>query len=545
MGAPPTLPPSTPLSSRFSYEPTYASPPAPPPPPPSFWRSDFPAALVTFLVAVPLCLGIALASGAPLFAGLIAGVVGGIVAGGLSGSPLMVTGPAAGLSAIVLGGISQMGFEPFLAAVVIAGLLQFLLAWLRAGFIAYYFPSSVIRGMLVGIGLILVFKQIPHALGYDADAMGDEAFLQANAENTFSAILGAFRHLEPGAIIISAVSLLVLFGWKRTPWLSLRAVPAPLVVVLLGVLLNETFIASAPGLALGVTHLVNLPVPTSLGGYIEQLHFPAWPAFLLADTWRIALVLAVVASLETLLSLEATDRLDPHKREVPTDRELFAQGAGNVVSGLLGGLPVAGVVVRSAVNIDAGATTHRAAMLQGAFLLTAVLAVPALLNEIPLAAVAAILIHLGASLASPQVFREQRARGRVHAIPFIVTAGAILLTDLLIGILVGLACGVVFILRDHLKSPPFTTVSPPGAVLRRIKLHEHLNFLHRAAVLTELMAVPDGSRLELDGRDTKRIDRDVLEVIINFRETARLRGIDYRLVGIPGTEPAPLPPSVP
>lgn len=506
------------------------------------WRADLPAATVTFLIAVPLCLGIALASGAPLFAGIIAGVVGGLVAGGLSGSSLMVSGPAAGLAAIVLGGIQQSGFEGFLAAVVLAGILQLGLAYVRAGFIGYYVPTAVIRGMLVGIGLILVFKQLPHALGYDADAMGDDAFLQANAENTFTALLGALRHLEWGAVIISAVALTVLAFWRRASLARFTALPAPLVVVVLGILLNELFVLTAPGLALGRSHLVDLPIPSSFGAYLEQLHFPDFSALGSATTWRLAIVLAVVASLETLLSLEATDRLDQYKREASTDRELLAQGAGNVVSGLLGGLPIAGVVVRSAANVEAGALTRRATMLQGAMLLLAVLFAPRLLNEIPLAAVAAILIHLGFGLASPKTAREEFALGRVHAVPFTVTVLAIVLTDLLVGIIVGLAVGVYFILRDHLTSPPFTTVSPAGAVLRRVQLHDNLNFLHRAAMLTELQAVPDGSRLELDGRRSKRIDPDVLEVILNFRETARLRGIDYRLVGIPGADAGSLPP---
>lgn len=503
-------------------------------------KQDVLAALVTFLLAVPLCLGIALTSGAPLFAGVIAGVVGGLVAGGLSGSSLMVSGPAAGLAAIVLGGVEQLGFEGLLAAVVLAGVIQLGFAAARAGFIGYYFPTAVIRRMVVGIGLLLVFKQVPHALGYDLDAMGDEQFLQGNAENTFTAILGALRHIEFGAVIISLVSLAVLFVWRRDATSARRAFPAPLVVVVLGVLLNELFAAFAPSMQLGVTHLVSLPIPTSFGAYLDALHLPDFGALGSAATWRLGLVLAVVASLETLLSLEAVDRLDPHRREASSDRELLAQGASNIVSGLIGGLPVAGVVARSAANVEAGAVTRRATMMHGGLLLAAVLLAPRVLNLVPLASIAAILIHLGFSLARPATAREEFALGRVHAVPFAVTVVTILLTDLLIGITVGLAVGVYFILRDHTTSPPFTTISPAGAVLRRLQLHDNLNFLHRAAMVTELQAVPDGSRLELDGRRTRRIDPDVLEVILNFRETARLRGIDYRLVGIEGAD-APTP----
>ncbi len=514
--------------------------PLPLPPPRATWREDVPAAIVIFLIAVPLCLGIALASGAPLMSGIIAGVVGGLVAGALSGSSLMVSGPAAGLAAVVAGGIGDVGtFEAFLTAVVLAGLLQLLLGALRTGFIAYYFPTAVIRGMTAAIGVILILKQIPHALGYDVDAMGDEAFLQANAENTFSAVLHALRAFEPGAVVISLVSLGLLVLWRRTRLRDLRWLPAPLVVVLVGIALNALFPAVAPAYVLEASHLVSLPVLAGSSTFLSEIHLPDFTALARPATWQLAAILAIVASLETLLSLEATDRLDPTKREVSTDRELLAQGTANVASGLLGGLPIAGVVVRSAANVEAGALSRRSAMLHGALLLMAVLAAPRLLNLIPLAAIAAILIHLGLGLANVRVAREEWALGRSHAIPFAVTVAAIVLTDLLVGILIGLTVGVFFILRDHLKSPPFTEVSPKGAVLRRLQLHDNVNFLHRAAVVTELQSVRDGSRLEIDGRATRRIDADVLEVLLNFRETARARSIDYRLVGI--AEPAPAP----
>lgn len=503
--------------------------------PGSFWREDGPAAVVVFLIAVPLCLGIALASGAPLYSGIIAGVVGGLVAGALSGSSLMVSGPAAGLTAIVATGIQQAGsFEAFLAAVVLAGLLQVVMGALRFGIASYYVPTAVIRGMVVAIGVILILKQIPHALGYDVDAMGDETFLQANAENTFSAIWHALRAPERGALIISALSLVVLVAWRRTALRQLRYFPAPLAVVLLGIGLNALFAAVAPGLTLGPTHLVNLPVLGAGEHYLTQIALPDFGAVWRGDTWRLAALLAVVASLESLLSLEATDRLDPYKREVSGNRELVAQGTANVASGLLGGLPIAGVVVRSAANVEAGAISRRSAIGHGVLLLVATLAAPRLLNLVPLAAIAAILLHLGLSLASPRAAREEWALGRTHAVPFTFTVLGIVLTDLLIGILIGLAVGVYYILQDHLKSAPFTEVSPPGAVLRRLRLHDNLNFLHRGAFITMLQEVPDGSRLEIDGRGTVRIDSDVLEVLRNFQETARLRDIDYRLVGIPG-----------
>jgi MFS superfamily sulfate permease-like transporter len=500
------------------------------------WRHDAPAALVVFFVAVPLCLGIALASGAPLMSGIIAGIVGGIVVGALSDSQLMVSGPAAGLTVIVLGALAELGaFETFLAAVVLAGVIQVLLGVLRAGVVGYYFPSAVIKGMLSAIGLLLILKQIPHALGYDADAMGDDAFVQANDETTFSALLDAFTHIERGALVVAAVSLVLLFTWGRGPLRGLKSVPAPIVVVGLGVALNALFALVAPTLVIADTHLVNLPVAESVRAFFSQFTLPDFGAIAQPAVWRVAVVLAVVASLESLLSLQATDDMDEYHREASTDRELLAQGTGNIVSGLIGGLPITGVIVRSATNIDAGARSRWSSILHGVLLLVAAAAFAPLLNAIPLAALAAVLIHVGFRLASPRLFAQVLQKGRAYAVPFFVTVLAILLTDLLRGILIGLAVGIVVILRDHVKSPPYTEVSGKGAVLRRLQLHDNVNFLHKAALLTELEAMPAGSRLEIDARNTRRLDPDVLEVILNFRETARLRDIDYRLVGIPTT----------
>lgn len=498
------------------------------------WRHDAPAALVVFFVAVPLCLGIALASGAPLMAGIIAGIVGGMVVGVLSDSQLMVSGPAAGLTVIVLGALAELGaFETFLMAVVLAGVIQVLLGAVRAGAVGYYFPSAVIKGMLSAIGLLLILKQIPHALGYDADAMGDDAFVQANDETTFSALVDAFTHIERGALLVAVVSLVLLFTWGRGPLMAFKSLPAPLVVVLLGVALNALFALVAPSLVIADTHLVNLPVAESVGAFLSQFTLPDFTAITQPAVWRVALLLAVVASLESLLSLQATDDMDEYHREASTDRELLAQGTGNIVSGLIGGLPITGVIVRSATNIDAGARTRWSTILHGALLLLAAAFFAPLLNAIPLAALAAVLIHVGYRLASPRLFVQVVQKGRAYAVPFFVTVGTILLTDLLRGILIGLAVGVMVILRDHVQSPPYTEVSAKGAVLRRLQLHENVNFLHKAALITELEAVPAGSRLEVDARNTRRLDPDVLEVILNFRETARLRDIDYRLVGFP------------
>lgn len=497
------------------------------------WKSDLPASVVVFLVAVPLCLGIALASGAPLFSGIIAGVVGGLVVGALSGSALMVSGPAAGLTAIVVTAIGALGsFRAFLAAVVVAGVLQIALGLAGAGIVGYYFPSAVIKGMLAAIGLILILKQVPHAVGYDADFEGDESFLQANNENTFSGLTQAFNRMETGAVVISLAALLILIIWDQTRLKKMKLLPGPLAAVALGVGMNFLFGVAAPGLQLQAEHLVALPIPDSLAGFAGLLTSPDWSALGRPETWRIALTLAVVASLETLLSLEATDRMDPYKREAPTNRELMAQGTGNIVSGVLGGLPVTGVIVRSAANVDAGARTKASAILHGVLLLLAVLLIPAFLNSIPLASLAAILIYTGFKLAHPRLVKHAYAQGWYQFLPFVITVVAILLTDLLVGIGVGLAFGFFFILVDQFRAPCYTVVSPHGSVLTRLRLHDHVSFLNKATLTRALEGLPSGARVEIDGTHCERIDHDVLEFIADFRETAKLRGIDFRLVGI-------------
>ncbi len=490
---------------------------------------DIRAGLVVSLIALPLCLGVALASGAPLTSGIIAGVIGGLVVALISGSQLMVSGPAAGLTAIVFAAIAELGsFPAFLAALVVAGVLQAMLAALRAGIIGYYFPSSVIKGMLASIGIILVLKQLPHAVGYDSNAVGDETFRQLDHENTFSAIGSALSRVSPAAAAIALVCLAILFTWPKLPWRRLRAVPPALVVVLAGVGLNALAAQYAGNFALESRHLVQLPESLLTG-----IAFPDWSALTNTATWRVAVTIAIVASLETLLSLEATDKMDPYKREAPTNRELLAQGAGNTLSGLLGGLPVTGVIVRSAANIDAGAKTRWAGFLHGVFLLAAVVTIPSLLNRIPLAALAAILIATGWKLAHPRQLRDAWTLGRHQFVPFVVTIAAILLTDLLVGIAVGMTVGVFFILRDHMRAPALREVSGPHAVLRRFTLGDQVTFLNKASVIETLESLPPDSRVEIDGRASRHLDFDVLEALHNFRETARLRNIDYRMVGIP------------
>ncbi|MCC6319136.1 MAG: SulP family inorganic anion transporter [Gemmatimonadaceae bacterium] len=498
------------------------------------WRSDVGASVVVLLVALPLCLGIALASGAPLFAGIVTGVVGGLVVGFASGSHLMVSGPAAGLTAIVLGAISTLGsFQAFLTAVVIAGVLQIALGLLRAGVIGYYFPNAVIRGMLCGIGVIIILKQLPHAVGYDADFEGDQAFQQANNENTFSAIGHALSRIETGALLLSLLALGILIVWDRPFMKRFALVPGALVAVILGVVINAVFIANGSDMALGAERLVTLPVISSMADLRAALSAPDWSILGSAAVWTAGGTIAVIASLETLLSLEATDRMDPLKREAPANRELVAQGIGNTICGLVGGIPMTGVIVRSSANVYAGAKTRASAILHGGLLVIAVLAIPMVLNRIPLAVLAAILVHTGVKLAHPRQLRYFLSKGFHQWLPFLATTIGILLTDLLVGISIGLATSLVFILLEHLQSPSFAVVAEEGTVTR-LRLNEHLTFLSKANLSTRLQQVPPGSTLEIDGSGVKRLDHDAAEVLREFHASAKERRIDVRLIGLDG-----------
>jgi MFS superfamily sulfate permease-like transporter len=506
----------------------------------SSWRTDLPASIVVFLVALPLCLGIALASGAPLFSGVISGVVGGLLVGALSGSQLMVSGPAAGLTAIVVSAIGVLGsYQAFLAAVVVGGALQLVLGGVRAGVLGYYFPSSVIKGMLAAIGLILILKQVPHAVGYDTDFEGDQSFIQANHENTFSALMHALQSIEPGAVVISLVGLALLVTWDLTPLKRIRLLPAPLVVVLVGLLLNLVFKSTSSSWTLESSHLVALPTPETLGDFAAYFSFPDWSALKRLDTWRVAVSIGIVASLETLLSLEATDRLDPFKREAPPNRELFAQGVGNMAAGLIGGLPVTGVIVRSAANVDAGARTKLSAILHGFLLAGAAVSIPSLLNYIPLASLAAILLYTGYKLANPKLVAHMWRQGVTQALPFVITIVAILFTDLLVGIAIGLSMGLLFLLIEHSRQRCYEIVSPPGAVLMRVRLHEQVSFLSKASLASLLNNLEPGSRVELDASRSTHIHQDILEFIGDFRQTALLKNIELRLVGIQLPPPGP------
>ncbi len=493
-------------------------------------KYDIPAGLVVFLVAIPLCLGIALASGAPLFAGIIAGITGGIVVGSFSGSSLSVSGPAAGLTVIVLNAIDAIGtFEGFLAAVVIAGAIQLTLGFLKAGIIGHFFPVSVIKGMLAAIGLILILKQIPHAFGYDADPEGDQSFIQPDGENTFSELIQALNYSSTGAIVISVLSLIILILWARPvlkKFAFFNIVPAPLIVVIFGVFMNEGFKLWAPEWVLSSEHLVSLPVAEDFNGFIGQFTFPDFSRVLEKQVIISAITIAIIASLESLLSLDATDKLDPMKRIAPASRELKAQGIGNMVSGLIGGLPVTAVIVRSSANVSSGARSKVSAIFHGILLLFTVALIPNLLNLIPLSALAAILLMVGYKLTSPSLIKSMYKKGMDQFTPFAITITAILLTDLLIGILIGLVVGLFFVIKTNFHQAYIVTQDDKNFL---IILTKDVSFLNKASLRRKLENIPPGSYVIIDGTRSKFIDNDITETIEDFQETAKFRDITVEI----------------
>ncbi len=485
-----------------------------------YFKTDILSGLVVFLVALPLCLGIALASGAPLFAGIISGVIGGIVVGLLSNSQLSVSGPAAGLTAIILVAISSLGsYEAFLLAVVIAGALQIALGFAKAGTLSNYLPSNVIEGMLTAIGVIIIMKQLPHAIGYDVDNEGDFFFIEKGVgHNTFSSVIDAVNYSHLGAIIITLVSMAILIAWNNIAFLkNLKTVPGALVAVIAGVLLNEGFKATGSNLAISQTHLVNLPLPTSFNDFIHQFATPDFSAVVNAKVWIVGITIAAVASIETLLCMEAADKMDPLKRMTNTNTELKAQGAGNMLSGLIGGIPMTSVIVRTSANINSGGRTKTAAVAHGVFLLIAVLAIPAVLNKIPLACLAAILILIGYKLASPTVFKHMWKTGKYQFIPFIATVIAVVLTDLLKGVGVGLAVSMFFILRANMKVAYFFKKEKhhQGETVH-IDLAQEVSFLNKAAIKQTLMHLPENSKVVINASDSVYIDYDVIQLIQDF-----------------------------
>jgi carbonic anhydrase/SulP family sulfate permease len=483
---------------------------------------DFSASIVVFLVALPLCLGIALASGAPLFSGLLAGIVGGIVVGSLSGSHTSVSGPAAGLTAVVAAQLANLGsFEAFLLAVVVGGVIQIGLGIAKAGALSAFFPSSVIKGLLAAIGVILILKQIPHLLGHDNDPDGEMSFSQPDQKNTFSEILTLFDgEIHLGAAVIGLITFMCMMLWANAKPLKKSGVPGPLAVVLIGVGLQLLFSTWGGRWLIGQTHLVQIPIAESFSdfsGFLSRPDFSQWsnPAVYIGG-----LTIAIVASLETLLNLEATDKLDPRRRNSPASRELWAQGAGNVAAGLIGGIPVTSVIVRSSVNVDSGATSKRSAVMHGFLLLLCVGLFPRYLNMIPLSALAAILIYTGFKLASPALFKQMWKQGRYQFIPFIVTVLAIVFSDLLIGILIGLVVSILFILNSMLRYPIRQIVEThvTGEVVR-IELANQVSFLKRAALDTVLNDALPGTTFLIDATESDYIDPDVLGLIREFKET--------------------------
>lgn len=501
-------------------------------------KNDLPASIVVFFVAVPLCLGIALASGAPLFAGIIAGIVGGIVVGSASGSALGVSGPAAGLAVIVITSIASLGgsWEAFLTAVVLAGILQLLMGFAKAGFIAYFFPSSVIKGMLTGIGLLIILKQIPHALGWDKDIEGDFAFIQTDGENTFSEIIKALQYFTPGAVIIAILSLGILIVWDTILTKKHKVfgmINGPLVVVALGILMNYLYQQQILNFSLAADQVVRIPVPGSLSDFLSQFTMPDFSVLNNVEVYKIAVLLAVVASLETLLCVEATDKLDPDKRITPPNRELKAQGIGNVISGLLGGLPLTQVIVRSSANIEFGGKTKMSAILHGVFLLIGALTIANILNMIPLASLAAILLMVGYKLAKPALFKKMYTLGWEQFIPFITTVLAIILTDLLTGIAIGVLFGIFYTLRHsyrnsyHMKD---ITTTEEGHQIHHFVLAEEVSFFNKASVKNALDTIPANSKVIIDCSSSKSIAYDVVELIKEYESNAKTKNISVEKI---------------
>ncbi len=481
-------------------------------------KSDFPSGLVVFLVALPLCLGIALASGAPPLSGIIAGIVGGIVVGTLSRSHISVSGPAAGLTAIVLTAITDLGaFNIFLTAGLIAGIIQLILGFIKAGSISNYFPTNVIEGMLAGIGIIIILKQIPHAVGYDSDFEGDEAFAEKGG-NAWDSILDSFNHVQLGAIVITLISIAILISWDRIGFLKrLKLIPGALVAVIVGVVLNEIFISSGSPLAIEKEHLVNLPVPQSWDDFKNIIVTPDFSGFLNVKVWTVGATIAIVASIETLLCIEASDRMDSQKRYTDTNVELKAQGIGNILSTLIGGLPMTSVVVRSSANANAGAKTKMSAIIHGILLLISVLSIPFLLNKIPLATLAAVLLLVGYKLAKPSIIMHFWHKGKYQFVPFIATLLAVVFTDLLKGVALGIIISILFILRGNLKRAyRFRKEKFEDGDVIRIDLAQEVSFLNKAAIKTTLSQIPENSKVVINASDTVYIAHDVLDLIQEF-----------------------------
>lgn len=495
---------------------------------------DFLSGLVVFLVALPLCLGIALASDAPLFAGIISGIVGGLVVGSISGSHTSVSGPAAGLTAVVAAQIAALqSFEAFLTAVFIGGCIQVVLGIAKAGFLAAYFPTSVIKGLLAAIGVILILKQIPHLLGRDTDPEGEMAFHQPDHENTFSELLVTFSNIQEGAALIGILSLALLIAWNWNRWTSGSGVPGPLVVVLFGVAGTLVLRSVGGDWLIAQSHLVTVPQAKDLSGFLGLLSWPDFSVLTSSQVYVAGVTVAIVASLETLLNLEAVDRLDPEQRTSPPSRELLAQGVGNITCGLIGGLPVTSVIIRSSVNIASGNKSKLSTIIHGMLLLLCVAFIPQYLNLIPLSALAAILLVTGYKLANPKLFKQMWAGGMSQFVPFVVTIVAIVWTDLLIGILIGLGVSLAFILWNNFQRPlKMFREMRVGEEIYRIELANQVSFLNRATLSRALDNVPSGAHVLLDARMTDYVDPDIQDMLVDYEsQTAPARDVRVSMLG--------------
>lgn len=497
-------------------------------------RYDLPSGIVIFLVAVPLCLGIALASGASFFSGIIAGVIGGLIVPLISRAQLSVSGPAAGLTAIVFWGIQDVGsFEAFLVVIFLAGVLQIIFGLLKVGFISYYVPSTVIRGMLAAIGITLILKQLPHAIGYDVEIFEDDKFLVTDQENTFTLLLHALENIEWGALVISSISISILILWEKSRLSRFYWIPSALFIVILGVLFNVMFHHFVPFLELSGKHLVQLPQVNNIQDFLNGFVFPDWQSIGEKKIWIHALTVGLIASIETLLTIKALEKIDPFKRKSPLNRELIAQGVGNMVAGLLGGLPVTSVIVRSSVGINAGAKTKIAVLFHGALLLLAIIFISPLLNQIPLACLSAILLLVGYKLAQPSLIQQIYKAGNNQFIPFVITILAILFTDLLQGVAIGIIAGLFFILRTNIRTPFSITKDGKNILLR---FNKDVYFMNKVALIKTLEEIEEGSTVIVDGKRASFIDHDVLEILEEFREEAKIRQISVEFKNVKPAE---------
>lgn len=502
-------------------------------------KENFPSGLVVFLVALPLCLGIALASGAPPLSGIISGIIGGIVVGIISNSNISVSGPAAGLTAITLGAIMDLGaFNIFLCAGIVAGLIQLAMGFFRAGSISNFFPTNVIEGMLAGIGIIIILKQLSHAVGFDKDFEGNETLFTPGfgIDRVSEYIQDVIQSIHPGAVVITAVSLAILILWDGVPALKkLKMLPGALVAVVVSILLNQAFTGTS--LLIEKEHLVQLPVPKSLADFQHLITLPDFSGFLNGSVWKYGAIIAVVASIETLLCIEASDRLDNQKKITDTNLELKAQGIGNLVSSVLGGLPMTSVVVRSSANVNSGATHKTSSVIHGVLLLVCVLSIPFILNLIPLATLAAVLLMVGYKLAKPSLFIHFWHKGKYQFIPFIATAVAVVATDLLTGVGIGMVLAIYFTLQGNMKRAYYYSREElEGADEITIRLAEEVSFLNKAAIKKTIKNIKPGSTVIFDASKTSFIAVDVLDMIQEFANIrAREEKIDVRLIGFKTT----------